>query len=315
MTVKITIIGLNPMGQALALALKAGRPDLELRGHDRARAVMEDSEKNLPLKMEWNLIAAVEGAQIVFVNEPVHQIQETLTILGREMKNEAVLADTNAYKQETAAWAQQVLPEHLFYIGATPLVGVNKPSAEIFRDQRIAVVPLPDTPENALRLLTEAIALVGASPLYLEMTEHDALLAAIHQLPIFTAAALMRTVAGSAAWRELADMAYAPFFAATAFPVNDAEALTALLRFGREPLLRWIDGMQAEMDHLRGLLEAEGATPLQEALEDAVKTGKKWHDRVKDEDITEAALADARAEIVERTGLRRLFGMGERPRK
>lgn len=311
MTVKIAIIGLNPMGHALALALKQSRPDIDLRGHDRNRAVMEGlDEKKIPFKAEWNLLAAVDGAQIVFLNEPLHVVQETLTILGREMKNEAVIADTAPHKEVTAQWAQSVLPEHLFYIGATPLVAVGKPRAELFQGQRIAVVPLPNTPENALRLLTEAITLIGATPLYLEITEHDALLAAIHQLPILTSAALMRVASGSQAWRELANMAYAPFHTATVFPVEDAESLTALLRFGREPLLRWLDGLQDELANLRELLEAERSTPLQEALEDAVTTGKKWRDKVHDEDVTEAALAEAREEIMDRAGFRRLFGMG-----
>ena len=182
MTVKIAIIGLNPLGNALALALKKSRPDIDLRGHDRNRAVMEDlDEKTIPFKAEWNLLTAVEGAQIVFLNEPLHVVQETLTILGREMKNEAVLADTSPYKQVNAEWAQRVLPDHLFYIGATPLVSVGTPRAELFEGQRFAVVPLPATPENALRLLTEAITLIGATPLYLEISEHDALLAVIHQ--------------------------------------------------------------------------------------------------------------------------------------
>lgn len=313
MTVKIAIIGLNPLGRALAVALKQSRPDLDLRGHDRNRAVMDElDEKTIPFRAEWNLIEAVSGAQIVFLNEPLQVIQETLTILGREMKNEAVIADTAPYKQVTAEWAQSVLPDHLFYIGATPLVTVGQPRAEAFRGQRFAVVPLTETPENALRLLTEAITLMGATPLYLEMSEHDALLAAIHQLPILSGAALMRVAAGSQAWRELATMAHAPFFAATAFPVDDAEALTALLRFGREPLLRWLDGLQDELSYLRALLEAERATPLQEALEDVVTTGKKWRNKVADEDLEEAALAEAREEIIERTGFRRLFGIGGR---
>jgi prephenate dehydrogenase len=313
MTVKIAIIGLNSLGQALAYALKQSRSDLDLRGHDRNRAVMDGlDEKTMPFKAEWNLLEAVSGAQIVFLNEPLHVVQETLTILGREMKNEAVIADTAPHKQVTAEWAQSVLPDHLFYIGATPLVSVGKPNGEVFKGQRFAVVPLPQTPENALRLLTEALTLIGASPLYLELSEHDALLAAIHQLPILSGAALMRVASGSQAWRELMGMAHAPFFAATAFPVDDAEALTALLRFGREPLLRWLDGFQEELTLLRELLMAERATPLREALEEVVTTGKKWRDRVTDEDITEAALADAREEIMDRTGFRRLFGMGGR---
>jgi prephenate dehydrogenase len=273
---------------------------------------MEEMEKVSYLKANWNLIEAVDGAQIVFVNEPLHLIQETLTILGREMRNEAVIADMAPHKQATSEWAEKVLPEHLFYIGATPLVSVTRPSAELFKDQRIAVVPMAGTPENALRLLSEAISLIGASPLYLELSEHDALLAAIHQLPILSAAALMRVASGSHAWRELAAMAHAPFFAATAFPVDDAESLTALLRFGREPLLRWVDGLQEELAAMRELLEAEGAAPLQAALEDAVETGKKWRNRVADEDITEAALAEAREEIMDRSGFRRLFGVGGR---
>lgn len=310
MAVKIAIIGVNALGQSLAVALKQARQDLEIHVHDRKPEVLEQLDKSLPFKPEWNLVQAIEGASIVFLNEPVHVAQETLTIIGRELRTEAVIADMAPYKSVTAAWAREVLPGNLFYVGATPLVAAVQPRADLFQQQKFAIVPLPETPEHALRLLTEAITLMGASPFYLEMTEHDALLAAIHQLPIISSAALLRVAAGSTAWRELSAMAHAPFLAATMMPEEDAEALTALLRFGREPLLRWVDGLQEELAELRALLTADNATGLQDALTEVMDTGKKWRQKVTDDDITEAALADARAEIVERSGIRRLLGLG-----
>lgn len=311
MPVKIAIIGLDALGQSLALALQGSGAEVTVAAHDRTVEVMRTLEKEVPYKVEFNLIAAVEGASVIFLNEPLHVANETLGILARELRSEAVVAGTAAYLQAQAEWATEILPPHLFYVGATPLVGLTQPRRGAFAGQKVAVVPLPDTPENALRLLTEVITILEAEPLYMELVEHDALLAVLYQLPIATSTALMRVAAGSPSWRELAQMAAAPFYAATAFPIEDAAALTALLRYGREPLLRWLGSLEAEISQLRRLLEEEDSAALQSHVSDAVEMGRRWKMKTDDESV-EKALEEARKEATAGAGFRRLLGFGRK---
>ena len=64
----ITIVGLGPVGLALARALAAVRTNYRILGHDRdgdlARAA---SRLDAFDKIDWNLVHAVEPADLVFL--------------------------------------------------------------------------------------------------------------------------------------------------------------------------------------------------------------------------------------------------------
>jgi prephenate dehydrogenase len=314
MAVKITIIGMDALGQSLALALRNSSSDLTIVGHDRKRNLMSEAQKAGTVdSMEWNLIRAIDDAKLIVINEPIHQIRETLELIGKEVESEAVITDTCPYKRIVIEWANSLLPDHLHFIGSTPLVQTEKLNARLFQEQRYAVIPQPDTPEAALRLLSDAIGLTGAKLLFMEVTEHDSLMAAVMQLPILTGAALLKLTSQGNAWREMALMAGSPYDQATKLPTSDPEALMALLHHSREPLLQWLNALQRELNRLKEeLAQDDDGKSLEAYFSSLIEARQRW-ERERQTVSTENELAQQLDEVGNNVSLfQRLFGFGER---
>lgn len=312
MAVKITIIGMDPLGQSLAMALRNSTSELTIVGHDRNRSLMSEAQKAGTVdSMEWNLIRAIDGAKLIIINESIHQIRETLELIGKEVESQAVITDTCSYKRIVIEWANSLLPDHVYFIGSTPLVQTEKLNPRIFQDQRYAVIAQPDTPEPALRLLSDVIGLIGAKLLFMEVSEHDSLMAAVTQLPILTGAALLKLTTGGNAWREMALMAGTPYDQATNLPTEDPEALMALLHHSRESLFQLLNALQRELNNLGDLLAQDDEGKSLEAYFSSLIEARQHWERERQTLSTENELAEQLDEVENSVSLfQRLFGFG-----
>lgn len=315
MSVKITIIGLDALGQSLALALKNSEQALTITGHDRERDRMSAAEQaQVADRVEWNLIKAIEGANLIFVNEPPHQVGETLALIGEELTHDVVVTDTGSHKGALAG-VVAALPPNVHFIPGTPFASPEGVDPLAFQKQKYALLPAADVPEAAVRLLTNAVGLLGAEPLFMEPEEHDVLMAALVSLPAMTGVALLNLVARSGSRRDLGMMADAPFHNATRFPYEEAEPLAQLLRQSREPLLRWLAGLETELARLRALIEQEDdGTALSSHLEMLLAMQRSW---VREGELSPEGeqLAKSLDEAKEISGFRRFlgsFGSGRR---
>jgi prephenate dehydrogenase len=313
MAINITIIGLDPLGESLGLALKNSPHPFIITGHDRDHSRASDLAKQGAIdRAEWNLISAVATAELVFLNEPVYRIRETLEIIGPELRQDAVVTDTCSAKQVVLQWATELLPEGVHFVGGTPFVSVDQPHPQLFREQRYAIIPLPTSPEMAVKLLTDIVSVLGAEPYFIETVEHDSLMAAVQFLPAISSAALIHLTTRSIAWREMESMAGAGYARATALPSSDPTNLATLLGYNREPLLSWIQAMQQELDALQELImrEDEGKA-LEEHLTTVIEAQAKWKAASTRSEASER-YHNALDEAKEVGGWKHLFGLGRR---
>lgn len=313
--VKITVIGMDALGQSLALALKNSQHEVSVVIHDRSAPLLRlADEAKVGHQAEWNVRRAVEGAGLIIVNEPLSFLRESFEIIAEEVRNEAVVTDTATHKATVMAWASELLPPNVHFIGSTPLLSVQRVDAQVFQRQRYAILPRPETPEAAVRLLSNAIGLLGAEPLYLDVAEHDVLMAALVHLPALAGLALVHLTTQSNAWRDLAVMAGSDYDRATHLPHEEAATLASLLHHGRAPLLHWLDIFQEEIASLRALLVEGDEAGLTERLAGLLEAREAWQAE-QQRPPTEEMLAKAIDEAREQVGVRRLFGlMGGRKR-
>ncbi len=316
-TIKITIIGMNELGQSLALALKQSqtKSGLNIVGHDRKRGRMREAKQaNVAHHVDWNLLNAVEGASLVIINEPLHEIRETLELIAPELQREAVVTDTCHDKMQIFQWVEELLPRHVHFIASTPLVQANAVSATLFRKQRYALLAQPDTPPAAVALLSNAIHLIGAEPLFMDVAEHDSFMAAVVQLPVITSVALLNLATKGQAWREMAIMANNTFNHATALPSTDAKTLTTLLRYSSEPLSARFRALHEELNTLQRLIgkDDEGEA-LENHLTELMDAQQRWR---KAQKVTqhEVDLTEQMDELKEANTLMSLFFGGGRRR-
>jgi prephenate dehydrogenase len=276
---QITIIGLGVTGTSLGLALKKAARDLRVVGHDREPATAAAARQAGAVdRTDWNLPSACRGAGIVILALPLAAIRDTLSVIGPDLPKGCLVTDTAPLKKPVLAWAREMLPPHLGFVGGDPVGARNRattPVAGLFEGTTYCLCPDLSTPPEGIDRAADLAVAVGATPRFLDADEHDGLVALLDQLPFILALATLRSAGGEAVWRELVQLGGGRFEQLMAAlgdnPATTLEASAA----NAANLDRWLDHTQQALDDARALL---GATPeaRQQVLERLAELRSDW---------------------------------------
>ena len=124
---------------------------------------------------------------------PINEIRETLDVIAQDLPEGAVVMDTAPVKGAVAAWAKERLPQGRYYVGLVPSInptylhridlGVEAAVEDLFQDGVVMLDALPGTPGEAVKLATDFVHLLGATPLFADMIETDGLMTGTHLVP------------------------------------------------------------------------------------------------------------------------------------
>ncbi len=261
---RITIIGLGLIGGSLGLALKAARlKNVEIVGHDRDAEVTARARKRGAVDQgEWNLISAVRTADMVIIATPVQAVREIFTQVAQHLPEGCVVTDTASTKAEVMTWAEELLPEHVSFIGGHPMAGkestgIDAADATLFQNSMYCLLPSARASQGAIDSCLGLARTAGATPYFVDAHEHDGFAAAISHLPLVMSAALVSTVASAPSWREVARLASSGFRDVSRLASGDEEMSRDICITNRESLVRWIDRFVEVMLHYRRLVADE----------------------------------------------------------
>jgi prephenate dehydrogenase len=285
----ISIIGLGTVGASLGLGLQREPGNFELVGHDRSPETAQSARKAGSVqRVEWNLFRATEGAELIILAVPLNELDETLKLLGEEMKPGTLVFALNPLLQPAIKLGERHLPAGVHFVAGHPILsGVgseNSVRADLLEKAVFALAAGLKTDPGAVQLASDFVERVGATPLFVDALEHDGIIAGVEQLPQLMGAALMRNAVASPGWREARRLAGSAF-AATTDVGDNAAAIYEALRANRENLLVRIRQMQQELGQWATLLEAElpveeegkaAKDPLLTALELVVQERITW---------------------------------------
>jgi len=318
---RITIVGLGLIGGSIGLALRQAGNDYEIVGHDREHAVASQARKlGAVSTTEWNLISACEKADLVIIATPVMAIKETLTAIASYLKPGCLVTDTASIKGPVVAWAKEILPETVHFVGGDPVIsqetgtggstptGIEGARADLFQGGLYCLTPSPEAAPQAVQLATDLVSLLGASPFFLDAAEHDGLVAGVDHLSFVLSAALLGTTMQSPAWREMRKLAGDAFQSVTRFSSGDATTYRDACLTNGENIVRWIDAYLVRLQELREVIAAQEAEELEKTFEEVVSGRDRWL-REKAEGRWELAEATPESSA-QRNPLRRLIGLG-----
>ena len=288
MTVQLTVIGLGQLGASLGLAL-AGREDLVYRvGHDRDMTVMNKAKSLKAFDAtQFNLPASVEKADVVILCLPLDQIEETLKVIGPDLREDAVLLDTTPSKAAVAKWFEQYVPAGRHYIGLVPSInplmleqpghGIEAARADLFDKATVGIVtPLNVRPE-AVRLAEDLVRLVGGEPLFLDLLEADGVLTTAHLLPQVFAAAMLNMTVGQPGWTEARRFAGRPYAQVSSALGDDTlDSLKQALLSNPERAIYMLDQAMNALAHLRNAVQTGDAKGLEKRLHLAFDDYQAW---------------------------------------
>jgi prephenate dehydrogenase len=199
---RLTVIGVGLIGGSLARALRRAGFVGEVVGCGR-------SLDNLHRAIELGVIdryhqdpaQAVAGADLVFIAVPLGAMAETFAAIRDHLTPDAILTDGGSVKGSVVADARQVfgqLPK-LFVpghpIAGTEQSGVGASFAELYRNRRVILTPLPETDPAATAQVQAMWEACGAEVTQMAVDHHDEVLAATSHLPHLLAYSLVDSLA------------------------------------------------------------------------------------------------------------------------
>ncbi len=275
---QITIVGLGLLGASIGLSLKSEDNTFEIMGHDRDNdAVVRAKKMGAIDKSHWNLISSCENADLIVLAIPAAGIPPTLQAIRQDLKPGSLIIDTAPIMRPMIE-AAAVLPDNVHYLSTNPILPAERqqPSAELFQDISWALCPTPETNAAVIKLVSDMVKTLGASPFFLDADEHDGLMAVVDNMPMILAASLLNASGSSSAWREIRRMAGSQFEASSYLPEFLPEELSQPLMPNARHLQHWIDRIIVELEGWKVDLQEEDEAHLQARFEKAIDLRTEW---------------------------------------
>ncbi len=279
---KLTIVGLGLLGTSLGLALKAANPAIQITGHDPDPDLVKRAKKLGAIdKSHWNLLAACAEAELIVLDLPLDELAKTFGALKNDLRQGALLVDTASIKAPVLAWAQEILPQTVQYVGGhivSPklLWGWAEPTATLLQGATFYLVAPEGAAHWALDKAANLATAVGANPYFTDAAEHDGIAAASAQLPVLAALALANLSRRQAGWQERAKAVSGEWLGLGAMLLASAPGFAQGALANRENVARWLELYLAELGRLRDLLAAADAQALAQEVAQAVQVGVSW---------------------------------------
>ena len=269
------VLGLGETGGAFAAGLKRTASFSAVIGwapdFDVARAAQR---KSVADRFVNSAAEAARQAAVVFVALRGEPLVETLTAIGPNLRQGAVVCSLLEMHEVANGVAARTLPTNVSYLNADPIAWSDAEGPERFTSGAWCVSPTAGAHEDAVGFVAQVGEQLGMEPFFLDAREHDALTAAFRVLPTVLAGALAHAVTAHVGWRETSRVAGHEFREATARIASDTAERQAELAGGGEHAVRWIDLLIGELTRLREGLQ-DGRVP-EDYAERAAEARAKW---------------------------------------
>jgi len=266
---KIVIIGLGLIGGSLARALMSAGLECELVAVGRDTGVLEKAlvDGSITAFTTDTRIACAE-ADIVVIAVPVLSIAAVLREIAPVLAPHTVLTDVASVKQAVVDMAVEVfgrVPPQL--VPGHPIAGSEKSGyeaarADLFRERKVILTPLPETDPKAMAVVRTLWALTGAEVLEMTVSHHDEVLAATSHLPHLLAFALVDTLSQQGESEEIFRFAAGGFRDFTRIASSDPVMWRDIFVTNGSATVRILDKYMADLLKLRQALLDQDADML-----------------------------------------------------
>ena len=278
----IAIFGVGLIGGSFALALKAAGAGRRVIGFGR-------NPKNLDRALELGVIdelgldpAVVAEADFVLIATPVGQMGAVMRAIAPHLTPGTVLTDGGSTKQDVVALAYrafkkkagQFVPGHP--IAGAEHSGVAAARADLYRERKVVLTPLPENRAASVRKVRDAWRLCGARLFRMQPAEHDRVFAAVSHLPHLLSYALVDQVARHPNGKQLFDYAAGGFRDFTRIASSHPEMWRDICVANRKALLAELTGYERELAEVKRMLQKGDAAALEKVFDRARTARNKW---------------------------------------
>lgn len=281
---QITIIGMDQVGVSLVLAIKRQRPDAFIVGADSRVQLLRDAMKTGQLdRNDTNLVVACREASLIIITSPPSELRDIFSAIGPQLLKGAVVIDLAPVKSEVLKIAEEALPETVHHLGCHLILHPaasdrfpSEPDADLFHGSILVMTPAMHTDEVAIKSGGDLARTIGARPYFMDVLEHDGLLAAVEGMPGLVSATTLLAATRSRAWDELSQIAGAVFAQATLPASHPALDGGAALTLNKGEVLRWLDSFLEALRDVRQLVSEGNSEKLNQMIADANQLRLEW---------------------------------------
>ena len=259
---RVAILGTGLIGASVGLAIKAQRPQTQVVGYDASGDNLRRAQAVKAIDRRASLRDALTDADLVIVSTPVGAMKALFEEMAPLLPVHALVMDTGSTKAAVLQWAADLLPEGVRFIGGHPMAGKTETGpdaadAKLFQGAVWCLAPLPTAPRDAIDEAVHLVESFGASPYFLDPSEHDGLVASVSHLPYLMSVALIRHLGNERSWRETASLAAGGFAYSTHLSDSDPQMFFDIARTNRENIGRRLDLYIDELLALRDAIASD----------------------------------------------------------
>lgn len=281
---KITIVGVGLIGGSFALALKKKGMVGEVVGMGRRRETLERA-KTLGLidSIADEVAEAIAGSDLVLVAAPVAQTGSLLSAIAPHLQPGTIITDAGSTKSDVVQTARAALGSKISqFIPGHPIAGreQNGPDAalaDLYEGKNVILTPLPENSPVAIERVAYAWKQCGAIIHQLEVSEHDAVFAAVSHLPHLLAYALVDDIAARPNADRLFQYAASGFRDFTRIAGSSPEMWRDIALANRPALLEELDAYLAQLTTLRELLNNKNGPAMEALFSRAQHARQAWN--------------------------------------
>lgn len=273
---KLCIIGVGLIGGSLARALRQANAVGKITGYSRNPAHLQQAvDLGVIDDFTTDICSAASDADVVVVCVPVGSVQDIFLQLKDALKPGAVITDVGSTKGSVVQAARNAftelppgfVPGHP--IAGTEQSGIEASFADLFRDRRVIITPLPTSAAHAVQTVKEMWQACGAEVVELDVADHDEVLAATSHLPHVLAYALVDTLARMHERQAIFQFAAGGFRDFTRIASSDPAMWHDICLANREALLLMLRRFSDDLAQLTAAIEGGDSDYLKQTFERA----------------------------------------------
>lgn len=278
---RVAILGLGLMGVSLGMALRAAGVARLVTGYDAWSGVAERARERGAIDLVCAEVSqAVTEADLIVLAAPIRVAPDLFSAIAPHLAPRALITDLCSVKAHLVSCAERILPDPGRFIGGHPMTGSERSGVEAARADLYdgcvwTLTPTASTTLEEVARLSWMIGRLGATPLLLDPSEHDAAVALISHLPRIAASGLVLTAAQSASWPVARELAAVGFRDTTRVASGDPAMMLDICGANTAALLTGLDAYIEALHSLRGQIANEDVT-LEDTFVSAKQTRDDW---------------------------------------
>ncbi len=261
---KLCLIGVGLIGGSIALAARQQgicNNIVALGRKNHQQNLIKAKQLGIIDEYHCDVQDAVQGADCVVIGTPVGAMEDIFAELCKYWSDTTLYTDVGSTKGSVVAAAKKIfgfVPSN--FVPAHPIAGREKSGvtaavADLYHNKRVILTPLAETSPTALDLIRQFWEKLGASVSLMDVSHHDAVLAATSHLPHILAFTLVDLLGRRDEQEEIFKYAAGGFKDFTRIASSDPKMWMDICLANRDEIVPLIHQLQDELQIIADLLQ------------------------------------------------------------